>query len=783
MSTSSTSPTTLTVTATNTEVTGGVADNTPPTHTMTKSGVKIPLLKNISPEDSSPRPGGTVSQTVIIQSESGAPGPKPIMLPGMPGKPVSPKISGQAGEGSLTIPYSPFKTPRRLLSPEKTTSSSSAESKPPVSPRRPETIALPKTEAMALLKTSSEDFEKTIDLLSASLLSLGGQQSSSPSVSPQTASGSATTSTTTSTSTSATATPVDQNVMEVSKPVLQIRKLSFRMKQSDQLPNSSASMQELLPTPRKQGWSVAAPSTADRIIKPISNFSADRPKVISEAAKIYALTLRENLLFKKKDIPAAIGRDDTKLPYESLPGTLKPYYAKKSSSDSGELISIVPLLRTLFKSQIESTAHWKKASQELVAASALYEPSIATEESDKNFLEKERGRLDPVAAKIINCLLPSVEGGKGTVRRLDNGIFSKDFLRDVIFTIDHEFVDNCKFNTSLSVRELNNLRCLILADVMVSTFLEPLLLQKFPKNPSKSQLLMQSLLISHLKKAVNEMVPDFLEKSQECMPEALKKFLQDKSLKEQKAAVEEQKQAKEAMHQRAMEKFSLIRGRGAKSTRNLEHFQKLSSARDRPGHFKPNHELFEQIVAKFGLANVGESLGNFLAKEMRKWLDMYTKMQDPSDIRADLLASLKIYANELAKSGEEPDSALKNALDALTKAVAQDVEAGAVRRMVDYDVNLLDRLADMPVSPRRTIDDAAVLDEGMMMTVTMGLDLPELDDTSSEEGVAQSSVSVMTSVHTGTTTTTTTSSTTTTATTTTTASSGTGVSGGQAHSS
>lgn len=168
---------------------------------------------------------------------------------------------------------------------------------------------------------------------------------------------------------------------------------------------------------------------------------------------------------------------------------------------------------------------------------------------------------------------------------------------------------------------------------------------------------------------------------------------------------------------------------------------------------------------------------------MRKWLDMYTKMQDPSDIRADLLASLKIYANELAKSGEEPDSALKNALDALTKAVAQDVEAGAVRRMVDYDVNLLDRLADMPVSPRRTIDDAAVLDEGMMMTVTMGLDLPELDDTSSEEGVVQSSVSVMTSAHTGTTTTTTTSSTTTTATTTTTASSGTGVSGGQAHSS
>lgn len=763
-SATTTTETTATATSTTPEFAGIAAGGSPPTHTTTKSGVKIPLLKSLSPEKTGTETQGMISPTVIVQSESGAPGPKPIPLPGMPGLPVSARASTRKEEDSLVVPTSPFKTPRRLPSPGRGSSPSIPGTRPPPSPRRKEVSTLPKADALQMLNSSAEEFEKTINLLSASLLSFRDEKSPQQPLLAQSTPAQAANS-------SSSASPTDMNTLEVSMPVVQIRRLSFRMKQPDQ-PE----------TPRKKEWSAAAPSTADRMIRPVHNSATERPKVISEAAKAYSLALSENLFSKGKDIPTTIGRDDTKLPYSAMPGTLKPYYAKKSANSSQDSVPLAPLLRTLFKSQLESTSHWKKALLELASAGTLYDQSLSMDESNQDILENEKNKLSPAAEKIINILFPSSDSGKGTLRRLNSGIFSKNFLNDVIFKIDHEFVNNCKFNSSLSIKDINNLRCAILMDVMVSTFLEPLLLQKFPKVPSKSQLLMQSLLISNLKKAVNEMASDFLEKSQENMSADLKKFFQDKSIKEQKLAAEEEKRVKEEQRQTAMDRFSMLHGRGTKSTRDLQNFQKLRDARDRPSYFKHNRELFEKEIVKYGLDNVGESLGNFVGKEMRKWLDTYSRMQDVSEIRAELLASLKLYAHELEKSGGKPDATLQKAIDDLTLVVARDVQDGVARRIVAYDSNLLDQIASEPVSPRRTIDDAAVLDEDMMMTVTMGLDMPEVEDSSSDDEVAQTVAIAPIAANTEktTTTTSTTSATTTTTTTATTTTTSTGF-GGLAH--
>lgn len=755
--TTTTTATTATTTATTTIPESTTQNTTPLSGAPAKSRVNIPLLKSLTREETPAQPVSAPAPGTVAVIESGSPGAKPLMLPGMPGVPLSERASARIAGANPPVPLSPRRPPQRLLPLPRSGLLQSSTISPPASPRQQEMRVISDADALKIINESVIDIEKSIDLQyeilttleqgqSLPQLNTSSQEASTPSSSPS-------------------KDTKDPETLQASPPTLQIRRVSFRMKQPDTLETSTHALQEPPVTPRNAAWNKAAPSTADRGIIPSNTSSTSRPKVIAETVKLYSSALTANLRAGKKDITTTIDREDPKIPYDELSGILKPFYAKNSKG----YVPLSPLLRTLFKSSLEAKPHWSEALQELEKSYSFYDYSIRMDESSREILDKEKRKLEPLAEKIVSSLFPRSADSKVAGRRLSDCVLSEEFIRDVLVVVDHETLQACKGYPSLSLKDINNLRCAVLIDVVVTRTLEPLLLQKFPLMPNKSQVLMQSQLVTQLKKAVNEMAPDFLRKSEEGMPQNLTKFFHEKSLNEQKAAAEEKARIKKEQYLSAMDKFNQLYSHSTKTERDLTHFNKLREGRDRPFYFRHNRELFEKVIAQYGLDNVDESLGRFISKEMRTWLDTHTCMQDATEIRAELLSSLKSYALESANSSQtnaQADPVVSAAIDALSLAVANDLINGATHRRGAYDYKLLDWLAAEPVSPRRTVDDAAILNEDMMMTVTMGLDMPvydDEDDSSSFDAQASASPEPDTA-NTGPTTTTTTTATTTTTT-------------------
>ena len=99
----------------------------------------------------------------------------------------------------------------------------------------------------------------------------------------------------------------------------------------------------------------------------------------------------------------------------------------------------------------------------------------------------------------------------------------------------------------------------------------------FPSQPNKSQSMMQSLLTEKLKKAVADLLPEFLRESQKTMPADLKRFY-------------------------AQEKFNQLSVRSVKSERDLMKFQKLGEVRLAREAYKKNIEIMKNALVEFELA-------------------------------------------------------------------------------------------------------------------------------------------------------------------------------------
>ena len=116
---------------------------------------------------------------------------------------------------------------------------------------------------------------------------------------------------------SSTTTPTSITVLEAGQPVLQIRKLSFRMKAPDKNLQSQREKQNPPITPQHK---TTEKNSYSEIIL------SDRIKINAEIVELYANHLADYLLSGKEDAATSLGRTDAKVTLDRL---LSDVVAKK----------------------------------------------------------------------------------------------------------------------------------------------------------------------------------------------------------------------------------------------------------------------------------------------------------------------------------------------------------------------------------------------------------------------------------------------------------------------
>lgn len=712
--------------------------NTSQPHVTTKSGVKIPVLKI----KTTPRGEGMAGLPVPVASaqppaspDRYAPGPKPEFLPGLPGLPLLQATSPRGGINPSDTPSSPA-SPRRELSPG-------------AAPRRVGTrgeLVVPRADKNAgglsprSLKLSPSTAADTITNETTTTTAI--------------AVGNATTTTASTTTTAATAASEDATATASSLPaalplpppqgsvkIVRVRtRLSSRMLGEEPLSPR---------TPRSAEWTRVRPTTSDRSLAVPRNAHVPRAQLIADAVKFYSTVTLGLLKEGKPESIKSLGRTDPKIAAEDMPDSLKSFYIYKEAKS----FPVAPLLRQLFKENLEATPQWKNTEKLICQALALCNPAIPFATGDKTVKEKEVAKFKPLAEAAINALFPTTKNSNepsknDQIRKLSDSFLTKDFIDQVLFAVDRDVIERCKKDPHLSIGDINMIRYSVVFDLIFTRIVCPMIARCFPEMPNQSQTWLQSALGECLKNAMSGIAKDFFEESMKTMPEQHSSFLEKKAKQEE---IEAAKKSEKIREQRIAD----LKEKGT-SIRNIKNYNAFADQKKRRDYTKKNTASFDQLVSALNTDQLDDKLAKFIETEISRKLKQYDGLQTLDQIRNDLLFIMK----------KLPDNEVSQEVKVFISDLAKQVEADTARRIkhmtVAFDPELLKELLELSEMLTLPFGDHTFIDFAVIQTYngeehsdesasSVSLPVPVLTTTTSATAPTTTTTAMMTTTATVTT--------------------------------
>lgn len=666
-------------------------------HVITPKGVKIPRLAlRSSPQASDNAP---------VSPTRGTPGQKPQLLPGMPGLPLSPATSPRQATSTRasetpSSPTSPRRqlpgqpTPRRLpternLKIEVTPADATGTSPRPV-PGSPSTIS---TSNSNITKTDDDvDTSALLKLLEETDLSTDAPRSK-PTVDRESERSQP------ATSSDMSANPAANPLPNPAAGGLQVVRIRARVNSRALAEGLSAPV-----TPRSAEWSRTRPATSERTMRsPRANATA-RQKQVADAAKLYSKATLSLLKEGKPETIKSLGRKDPEIAAADMPDSLKPFYLSKTLKS----FPVAPLLRQLFKKDMESTGPWQEAEKLTRQAIVLCDASIPFG-VNRAVKEREMTKFKPLADQVIVDLFPATgnisdKAESDPIRALHGSFLTNDFVQQLLMTVDAEVIERCATDESLSVKEINDIRYTVFFDLIFTRVVMPMISRLFPEFPNQSQTWLLSALGDSLKNVMPHLGKDFFEQSRKFMPESHRTFLEKKAKQEEEDAVKKNEKIRE-------QRIAALKGQSI-AGKSQKYYDKIADQKRQRDNNKKNAALYDQLIEWLNVEWLDNRMASLIEKEISKKLREYDGVKPVDHIRNDLLSILKkIPSNELT---EEISVIITN----LAAEVKKDTDSRIQRMTVAFDASLLQGLIDDPTIRSSAFGDDTFIDFAMIETFT-----------------------------------------------------------------
>ena len=649
----------------------------------TKSGVKIPLLKIKAP----PQEGGLSALPVPVASdqtpaspERGAPGPAPLILPGMPGLPLRQATSPRSGMKPPAVPQSPVSAApdSAYLQPASPRKKLAAPPTPRRLPTRGDLDSSPGKATGSLSPRAQPVIPTNITTASVTADITTAQSNPMPSA-------------------SVPASPADSPLLS---PDGHVQIMRIRTRVSSRLLGE----EPLSPrTPRSADWTRVAPTTSTRSLAVTTNPHVPRAQLVAEAVKFYSSATLELLTEGKPESIKSLGRKDPEIAAKDMPDSLKSLYQYKAAKS----FPVAPLLRQLFKATLEAAPQWKKAEKFISQAISQCNPEISFGDGDKTVKEKEIARFKPLAEAAIDALFPVTKTtgetkDDGQIRKLSDSLLTRDFIVQVLLAVDSDVIERCKKDPQLSIDDINKIRYNVAFDLIFTRILLPMIARRFPAIPNQSQAWLQSALAECLKNAMPEIARDFFERSMKTMSEQHRSFFEKKAKQEEEEAVKKGEKIRE-------QRIAALKEKSV-SSRNMNYYNAIADQKKRREYTKKNSAIFDQLVSALNAEQLDSKLANLLEKEISRKLKDYDGLKTLDHIRNDLLSMMK----------KLPENDVSQPVRAFIIKLAKEVDADTAKRIkgrtVAFDPRLLQDLVELSDMLTPSVGDQTFIDYAMIET-------------------------------------------------------------------
>ena len=639
-------------------------------YVTTSGGIKIPKLqtKPIT-QDSGSLSQFSPSRASNSSKDStgtGAPGPKPEILIGMPGSPLPKTPSPRQKQDTSDQPISPRQqqtqssdnsmptSPRKLLgqgpvpksfrSPRNEKNDAAQKTSGSLSPREG-TRGIPAVIINSDGKTPAKTTESAHDIDLDDLRRLMDEDLMTKTKSDE---------------------PKTELPADGSMKIMRIRaRVSSRM------------LGEAPPvSPRSAQWARVKPTTSDRMMVSDKASTASRSNAISTTVQLYSKATLDLLKQGKPESIKSLARIDPQIAATDMPASLKPFYASNSLTD----FPVAPLLRQLYKNELEGTQQWKNAEQLTKDAIKQCDRSIPFGVTTGTRKDNETAKLKPLAETVIDALFPANASSNGTdanqpIRRLSDSFLTNDFIKNVLLVVDQAVIEKCQADDSLRMNDINSIRYAVLFDLIFTRMVLPMLIRLFPEIPNQSQVWMQSALRDCLKNTMVHIAADFFDQSLKVMPDKHRNFINQKAKQEEELL---RKEKEELLGRRIFE----IKMK-SNSSRNMSYYNAIADQKKRREYTKNNKALYDQVLDKLNTDFLDDAAAELIGREISKKLKNYDQPQSVDQIRQDLLSIF----NALPK--DKLSTPLKALIQLLHLQVGEDTNNRVRRRTVAFDANLV----------------------------------------------------------------------------------------------
>ena len=715
-------------------------------HTTTRGGVKIPKLQTklvTQDRDNLPQFSlSRVSNSGQYSTGTGAPGPKPEILIGMPGSPSSKATSPRQQQDTSDKPLSPRHQQTQSL-----------DTSLPASPRKMFGQGPVPQSSRSLRYEKNDSTQKNTG-------SLSPRDVASPSV--RVTDTHDTVLATTVTNSKAPVKSAEASQLINPDDLLTLLEQDLTTNPQSNKPKTDPSADDVTKivrvrarvssrmlgeappvSPRSAQWARGKPTTADRMMASTGASATSRSSAISTTAQLYSKATLDLLKQGNPESIKSIARIDPHIAAADMPKTLRPFYVSGSQAS----FPIAPLLRQLYKTDLEGTQQWKNAEHLTKDAIKRCDRSIQFGETAGPRKDHEIAKLKPLAETVINTLFPAETNSTTTearqsVRRLSQSFLTNDFVNNILFAVDQSVIERCQADDSLKIGDINATRYAIFFDLILTRMTLPMLIKLFPEIPNQSQIWMQSALRESLKNAMPSIATDFFEQSLKAMPEKHRSFINQKAKQEEVFLRKAQEDFRE-------KRIAEIKAK-SNSSRQMNYYNAIADQKKRRDYTKNNKALYDKVLGDLNTESLDDAVADLIGREITKKLKNYDQLQTIDQIKQDLLSIFNSLPKD--KVGNE----LRTISQGLNEQVGEETNTRVRRRTVAFNVDLVPQWFAELGDNISNFGDQTIIHQAVIETFNY------------EEPMANSSMTTTTTTTNSPTTTTTTTTTTTNTTTTTT---------------
>lgn len=464
----------------------------------------------------------------------------------------------------------------------------------------------------------------------------------------------------------------DANEFQSTPPAFQIRRLNLQIPTKYLKEDHEADITTITESP--VSTNLMSPITAE--IKPVIHVTEKTTTVKESSDALVELILKQ---YEDKplspDTIKVLGREDIYYPVVRLPKTLTHLC---DFPDKG-ITSISELLQKLFGEELSKSPAWKKAEAALKKGLSFEDGSVEFGETDVEVMKKYAALLMPLALTIAESIL----GKNGKMHETSLPV---EFI-NLLFQSDKKLLEICMDSKKLRIKDVNNARLHFIFNLVVTRFLQVLVMKNISERPSQVETWFMSGILNAFGSCITSLFDDFMTQSGSTMSKNLiEKFdakvnaeiREDEAIKKFKQIELTKNRINELKKKDAQRIQDRSRGH-SRATSNID-LAGIKFARD-------NNKKLNNIKSECGFDEMDDKFIHYIETHQKTWFHANEK-----NTSGHILVSLKVAVREFIETQVSEKSSLDESLQKILRNLDERINAEYVvkrnRRTTAYNKDI-----------------------------------------------------------------------------------------------